>query len=533
MAHLHELRDMDTHFVIDPVTRAITNPNSQKNKLMQGDHNSEIYTFEIPKLVEGHDMSLCNQVRIHYNDIASDKANESKDVYTVNDLHIDIVESDTITFSWLISGNATKYAGLLSFRIQFLCIDESGAITYKWHTEVFKGITISDGFDNTPADLEEYSDILAAWEVRLDALEEGGSGVEVTAKPGQLIRVKETDENGKPTAWEAVPWGYTEGGMVEILSETTVALEEEGIGELPMLNLVAGETYVVNWNGTEYSCVAQLPDPSDEAAVALGNMVAVGQADTGEPFAMITIANVLMVLALDGTVSTEVTISIKGIGEISHPIPGELLPEGVPYVYKDYILEETDAVETTDPNYGKIWVIQNPPTVTAGETYTVIYNGVMYDCVGLDNSSFAEGAVALGNASVVGGANTGEPFAMVIVPNYAVICMDLAGAASVRIGIMGKVGHKIDPMCLPVLTVTVDTFSMTADKTYDEIYTAVKDGRTVLLFYGDDIGSFVSASTYDVCFVVSRTTAAPGGVAKVTKTFVIVNESGTVDTWEQ
>ena len=140
MAHLHELRDMDTHFVIDPITRVITNPNSQKNKLMQGDHNSEIYTFEIPKLVEGHDMSLCNQVRIHYNDIASDKANESKDVYTVDDLRLDAVETDNLTFSWLISGNATKYAGLLSFRIQFLCIDVSGNVTYKWHTEVFKGI---------------------------------------------------------------------------------------------------------------------------------------------------------------------------------------------------------------------------------------------------------------------------------------------------------------------------------------------------------------------------------------------------------
>ena len=357
MAHLHEVRDMDTHFVIDPITRVITNPNSAKNKLMQGDHNSEIYTFEIPKIVEGHDMSLCNQVRIHYNDIASDKANESKDVYLVNDLHIDLVESDTITFSWLISGNATKYAGLLSFRIQFLCIDESGAITYKWHTEVFKGITVSDGFDNSEAAVKEYTDVIAAWEVRLDALEEGGggSGITVTAKPGQLIRVKEVDENGNPTAWEAaedMPW-------------------------------------------------------------------------------------------------TE--------GEVVHPIDPKYLPDGVPYVYKDYLLEETDAVGTTDPNYGKIWVIQNPPTVTAGETYTVIYNGVMYDCVGLYNSSFAEGAVALGNASVTGGANTGEPFAMVIVPNYAVICMDLSGATSVRIGIMGKVGHKIDDRCIPdtnrVLTV--------------------------------------------------------------------------------
>ena len=170
MAHLHEVREMDTHFVIDPITRVITNPNSAKNKLMQGDHNSEIYTFEIPRMVEGHDMSFCSQIRIHYNDVASDKANESKDVYTVNNMQIDMVETDKISFSWLISGNATKYAGLLSFRIQFLCFDESGSITYKWHTEIFKGITVSDGFENAEAVVEQYSDVLEAWKKELESL---------------------------------------------------------------------------------------------------------------------------------------------------------------------------------------------------------------------------------------------------------------------------------------------------------------------------------------------------------------------------
>lgn len=167
MVHLHDVRDSDSHFVISPITREITNPNSGKNKLMQGDHNSEVFTFEIPKMVEGHDMTLCNEIRIHYNDISADKANESKDFFLVEDAHIDETHTDTLVFSWLISGNATKYAGLLSFRIQFLCINESGIITYKWHTDVFKGITISDGFENTAAAIEEYTDLIAAWSRQL------------------------------------------------------------------------------------------------------------------------------------------------------------------------------------------------------------------------------------------------------------------------------------------------------------------------------------------------------------------------------
>lgn len=174
MVHLHEVRDSDTHFVIDPVTRAITS-NSDKNTLMQGDHNSEIYTFEIPKTVEGHNMSLCNRVEVHYIDAAADKTNTSKDVYIVKDMQPDETEPDTLVFSWLISGNATKFAGLLSFRVRFGCVDDDGNFTYKWHTDIYKGITVSDGFDNAPAVVEEYSDVLAAWEKRLDALESGSA----------------------------------------------------------------------------------------------------------------------------------------------------------------------------------------------------------------------------------------------------------------------------------------------------------------------------------------------------------------------
>lgn len=223
MVHLHEVRDTDTHFIIDPVTRAVKNANSAKNTLMLGDHNSEIFTFQIPKEVEGHDMSLCNKVEIHYIDISADKANKSADVYKVKNMRADEEQSDMLVFSWLISGNATKYAGTLNFRIRFACVDEDGIYTYKWHTDIFKGITISDGFDNTKAVVEEYSDILAAWERRIVALEEGGTGSfedikeavdaylkenPVTGSAG-LPSITEEDDGKVLTAnggkWEAAP----------------------------------------------------------------------------------------------------------------------------------------------------------------------------------------------------------------------------------------------------------------------------------------------------------------------------------------
>ena len=69
MAHTHTVKDTDTLFVIDPITRAVVNAESKKTMLMQYDHNSETFTFEIPRYVEEHDMSLCNRVEIHYNNI--------------------------------------------------------------------------------------------------------------------------------------------------------------------------------------------------------------------------------------------------------------------------------------------------------------------------------------------------------------------------------------------------------------------------------------------------------------------------------
>ena len=51
MAHSHAIIDDDLYFTIDPSTREIKNE-SQKVKLMQYDHNSEQFTFELPRFVE-------------------------------------------------------------------------------------------------------------------------------------------------------------------------------------------------------------------------------------------------------------------------------------------------------------------------------------------------------------------------------------------------------------------------------------------------------------------------------------------------
>lgn len=108
MAHIHGVFDSNEHFVIDPLTMAIANSLSKKIVVMQYDHNSERFTFEIPK-VDGHIMANCDRVEIHYINVdALDKTLKSTGVYKVNDIQLSPDDNSVAVFSWFLSRNCTK-----------------------------------------------------------------------------------------------------------------------------------------------------------------------------------------------------------------------------------------------------------------------------------------------------------------------------------------------------------------------------------------------------------------------------------------
>lgn len=166
MPHEHIITDHDNHFIIDPVTRKIQPETHEKNKLVEGDHNSEKYTFEIPKSIEGHDMSQCNVVQIHFLNVSSDKSKRVEDIYEVDDLGVLESKPDTLAFTWTIRETATRYSGLLSFAITFKCTTND-KVDYAWHTEIHSGITIGKGMNNAAVIIEDYVDILEQWRDKL------------------------------------------------------------------------------------------------------------------------------------------------------------------------------------------------------------------------------------------------------------------------------------------------------------------------------------------------------------------------------
>ena len=163
--HKHPVYDTDLHLIIDPVTRSVNN-NSGKTVLMQNDHNSERFTFELPRYIEEHDMTLCNIVEVHYINISgTNKSEQSSGIYSVDDLSISRDDENVVAGTWLVSRNGTVYPGSLNAIFRFACVDEdTHEITYQWFSDIYTGLKISKGIYNTDTLTEDNdTDILAAW----------------------------------------------------------------------------------------------------------------------------------------------------------------------------------------------------------------------------------------------------------------------------------------------------------------------------------------------------------------------------------
>lgn len=162
-AHEHNVIDDDQAFIVDPVTRKITTSNPDRFVLVQSDHNSKVFTFKIPRFIEGHDMALCDKVKVLYNNVES---NSKKDkptadgVYETSDLHI--VDKNTVACSWEISDNATQYEGTLHFALLFLCMD-GPVVTYRWGTDFYDDVVVLKKIGSELSFQLMHLDVIEQW----------------------------------------------------------------------------------------------------------------------------------------------------------------------------------------------------------------------------------------------------------------------------------------------------------------------------------------------------------------------------------
>lgn len=145
-------------FEIDPETRVITVPASEKLFGVANDGNSERKHFRCPKIVgDNIDLSTMH-LYINYQN-----ANGEKSAYLVEDAQTD---GNYITFSWLISPNVTAYKG----QIKYIVCAKNGA-TAEWNTTLAEG-TVLEGLEATDEVVARNPDIIEQILTRLDNVTE-------------------------------------------------------------------------------------------------------------------------------------------------------------------------------------------------------------------------------------------------------------------------------------------------------------------------------------------------------------------------
>lgn len=135
-------------FEINPETRAITVPASEKLFGVANDGNSERKHFRCPKIVgDNIDLSTMH-LYVNYQN-----ANGERSAYLVEDVQTD---GNYITFSWLISPNVTAYKGQIKY---IVCAKKGDEKNSEWNTTLAEG-TVLEGLEATDEVVERNPDII-------------------------------------------------------------------------------------------------------------------------------------------------------------------------------------------------------------------------------------------------------------------------------------------------------------------------------------------------------------------------------------
>lgn len=145
-------------FTVNPESRVITVPESEKIFGVYNDGNTERKHFRCPKIVgDNIDLSAMH-LYINYQN-----ANGQKYPYLVEDVQTD---GDYITFSWLIGPDVVAYKGQVKF---ILCAKKDTAL--EWNTTLAEGVVL-EGLEATEEVVDRNPDIIEQILTRLDNVTE-------------------------------------------------------------------------------------------------------------------------------------------------------------------------------------------------------------------------------------------------------------------------------------------------------------------------------------------------------------------------
>lgn len=377
------------------------------------------------------------------------------------------------------------------------------------------------------------------------------------------------DENDPAFIKNRTHW--SKASQVEVLSECQPEAMDGGFKLDNTVDVVAGHTYIVNWNGTPYTCVAGTID----GIAIIGNGNQFGLDDTGEPFLMIfypdsiasAVGYYVAIVSLDG--STTCTVSIVHHFEDIYKIDNKYLSDEA-LAKSDWnaaenelghILNRThyteEALEEVIPEITVTFgdaTEQGRDTGTAtgsatqiypehGEMFAIEWNGTKYYSEARsytkEDGSFGRG---IGNTGMFGGGVYAQyPFLIGFLTEeeattaghtYLVWVNDGSTTATFSVSKVGELVHRLDAKYLPENIATEDYV--------DTAIAATKPKMTTITLptanWTGDTNPWSQVVTINGVTANSKVDLQPTATQIVALqnaeiTLMLQNDSGTVTAW--
>ena len=134
------IRDAGVPLVVDPFTRRVTVPATERVIGVVGDHCSEQVTFQIPRTIDHHDMQTSTRLYVSWRNVDGEPGSDELEVIEVTE--------DTILLGWTIRDKVAAAKGLVDFSLHFECYD-SGKLIYRWGTHTCSSCEILDSVNAT------------------------------------------------------------------------------------------------------------------------------------------------------------------------------------------------------------------------------------------------------------------------------------------------------------------------------------------------------------------------------------------------
>lgn len=151
MALHSTIKDTGSFFTIVPETRAVQVPSTHKVIGVVGDHLAEQLTFEIPRFIDGHDISGCARRYVAWKNVGGELGT---DQLVPLDESPEGAKEGMLYFTWTIRDRLAAVRGLVQFSLHFEDVaegEDGERVLYHWGTTNCQNCEILDSINTSVA----------------------------------------------------------------------------------------------------------------------------------------------------------------------------------------------------------------------------------------------------------------------------------------------------------------------------------------------------------------------------------------------